>query len=30
MLEFAIILFWTGLLIGPIALIANYYDKKRL
>jgi len=26
MLEFAIILFWTTLLIGPIALIANYYD----
>jgi len=29
MLEFAIILFWTTLLIGPVAVIVDYYDRKK-
>jgi len=28
MIEFVIILLWTTLLIGSLALIANYYDNK--
>jgi len=29
MLEFVIILFWTTLLIGPTAVIVDYYDRKK-
>ena len=29
MLEFIIILFWTTLLIGSVAVIANYYDRNK-
>jgi len=29
MLEFTIILFWTTLLIGSVAVIVDYYDRKK-
>jgi len=29
MLEFIIILFWTTLLIGAVAVIVDYYDRQQ-
>jgi len=29
MLEFVIILFWTTLLIGSVAVIVDYYDRNK-